>query len=81
MSANVKIITLPPYSPELNPVEKLWDMAKDAVSNQIFPTLEAIRAKVVAEVNQFRDNAPRVAQLIGQGWLWSAVKLFQTGLS
>jgi hypothetical protein len=72
--ANVTIITLPPYSPELNPVEKLWDMAKDAVSNQVFATLEAIRARVVAEVNQFRNNALRVAQLIGEGWLCSAVK-------
>jgi DDE superfamily endonuclease len=26
---NVKLITLPAYSPELNPVEKFWDITKD----------------------------------------------------
>ncbi|HBE22667.1 MAG TPA: hypothetical protein DDW21_04335, partial [Verrucomicrobiales bacterium] len=26
-----KIITLPAYSPELNPVEKLWDIVKDGI--------------------------------------------------
>ncbi|HBE21989.1 MAG TPA: hypothetical protein DDW21_00710, partial [Verrucomicrobiales bacterium] len=29
LTENIKIITLPAYSPELNPVEKLWDIVKD----------------------------------------------------
>jgi hypothetical protein len=37
--ANVRLISLPPDSPELNPVEKLGDLVKDAVCNRLFPSL------------------------------------------
>ncbi|MDR0352477.1 MAG: transposase [Opitutaceae bacterium] len=35
--ANVRLPGLPPYSPELNPVEGLSERIKDAVSNQLWP--------------------------------------------
>ncbi len=35
LPANVRIITLPAYSPELNPVEKLWDHMKDEICNRV----------------------------------------------
>ena len=34
----VRIIDLPPYSPELNPCEQLWDIVKDDTCNQIHAT-------------------------------------------
>ena len=40
---NVRVITLPAYRPELNPVEKLWDHLKDAICNRIFATVEELR--------------------------------------
>ena len=33
--ANVRLLKLPAYSPELNPIEKLWDIAKDAICNRV----------------------------------------------
>jgi transposase len=30
---NIRIIIQPPYSPELNPVEKLWQYIKDKMYN------------------------------------------------
>src|SRR6185295_1944442 len=36
----VEVITLPPYSPELNPIEKLWDVIKDRICNRVWPDLE-----------------------------------------
>ena len=37
---NIKIILLPPYCKELNPVERLWKYIKDIViRNKIFETL------------------------------------------
>lgn len=40
----VTIITLPPYSPELNPVEKHGDLIKDAICNQLFGKLATLDA-------------------------------------
>lgn len=35
----VRIIDLPPYSPELNPCEQLWDIIKDEIGNRVFATI------------------------------------------
>ena len=58
---------------EAQPRGKAVGHGQDATSNQVFTTLEAIREKVVNEVNQLRDNARWVTRLIGDGWLlWNA---------
>jgi transposase len=37
---NIQIVLLPPYCPELNPVERLWKYIKDnVIRNKIFETL------------------------------------------
>jgi transposase len=37
---NIKIVVLPPYSPELNPVERLWQHIKDRVlKNRVYESL------------------------------------------
>jgi hypothetical protein len=37
----VRIVPLPPYSPELNPCEQAWDVIKDEVSNQCYRPVAA----------------------------------------
>ncbi len=52
---NIRIIILPPYSPELNPVEKLWQYIKDhTIRNRIYktlPQLEKVVCKFVSGLN------------------------------
>lgn len=44
---NVEIIYLPPYSPELNPVERLWGYIKSwTIRNKIYTTLSALQRAV-----------------------------------
>jgi len=38
----IHIVTLPPYSPELNPIEKLWDLIQDQTANKLWPTIERL---------------------------------------
>jgi hypothetical protein len=33
---NIKLLFLPPYSPELNPAEKIWGRFKRAFTNKLF---------------------------------------------
>jgi transposase len=33
---NIRILYLPPYSPELNPVEKLWEWLKKEIGHNFF---------------------------------------------
>ncbi len=64
----VRLLKLPPYSPELNPVEHLGDMIKDALSNRVFEDLRALEDRILEEIDRFRHKASNVAGLIHQ-WL------------
>lgn len=57
------------YSPELNPVEKLGDLVKDAICNQLFTDLRTLERAILTELEPLRTSGTRVAQLIGSGWL------------
>ena len=65
----VRVIPLPPYSPELNPVEKLWDILKDHIANEVFPSLEEIQNRISERLSSFWNNPNQVLQLVGSGWL------------
>lgn len=41
LPANVRLVFLPPYCPELNPIERVWRDLKDALAWLQFPTLDA----------------------------------------
>jgi transposase len=41
LPANVGLVFLPPYCPELNPIERVWRDLKDALAWLHFPNLEA----------------------------------------
>jgi transposase len=44
---NVEFVFLPPYSPELNPIERLWQFIKDKLASVgVFKNLEEVQKKV-----------------------------------
>jgi hypothetical protein len=44
---NIQIVILPPYCPELNPVERLWKYIKDnVIKNKVFETLKNLEDEV-----------------------------------
>lgn len=47
VSEKIQFVYLPPYSPELNPVERLWQHIKSHVlKNKIYDTLENLEDSV-----------------------------------
>ena len=48
---NIKLVFLPPYSPELNPAEKMWAKIKRAYTNKLFHSLEQISSFIDNTVN------------------------------
>ena len=44
--SNIKLIFLPPYSPELNPIERLWKHIKDNIAWDTSETLINLKDKV-----------------------------------
>ena len=69
----IRVIEFPAYSPDLNPMERLWDMVKacprpergDAVSNEVWETLIVIESAISAELRPFWECVSRVFQFLG----------------
>jgi len=40
---NIKLIRIPPYSPELNPSEKIWAYIKQFYKNKVFENLDNVK--------------------------------------
>jgi transposase len=69
MPAGVHVLPLPPYSPELNPVEAIGDVIKDRIGNTLWATLEALEEAIGEELQPIYESAERVRSLVSHGWL------------
>ncbi len=65
--ANVRLLPLPPYSPELNPVERFGGLLKAAVKNRLYQTLPRLEAHLTA-IARLWSTPEKVSGLI-HGWL------------
>ena len=74
--ARVHVLKLPPYCPELNPVEKIWDQLKDTVCNEVFRSVEALRQGLLPKLREFWENPAGLSSLIGNNWLCQKVRGF-----
>ncbi|MDK2609585.1 transposase, partial [Vibrio vulnificus] len=67
---NVSIIKLPPYSPELNPIEQVWSwLRQHSLANQSFADYEDIVSKVCRAWNSFLECSARVRQMCSRRWI------------
>ncbi len=54
---NIKIIYLPPYSPELNPVERLWlHIKQNILDNRIYDTVEELQDTLCEFIKALQDS-------------------------
>jgi transposase len=66
---NLSIIHIPPYSPELNPIEQVWSwMRQNEIANRCFKDYEDIVDKCSRAWNRFRSNKERVLSLCHREW-------------
>jgi transposase len=63
LPANLRIVTLPPNSPELNPVEGLWDQLKDVLCNRVFANPAELEAEMERWLHSFWRDACRIRSL------------------
>jgi hypothetical protein len=73
---NVRILTLPPYSPELNPTEQLWDLIRARrFSNQIYASLDDVENALVAELRALETDPATIATLTRRTWITTATNM------
>ena len=61
---NISLVPLPPYSPELNPIENFWKVLKQqGFYNQAFESLD-----------QVEDHPEKLQSIVAFDWTLSAIK-------
>ena len=68
--ANMRLIPLPPWSPQLNPAEHVWDELREKYfANRWFASLDQLDAQLVTGLAILEADTPRIASLTGFDWI------------
>ena len=66
---NITLITLPPYAPELNPIENVWQFLRsNKLAITVFDNYDDIVEKCCAAWNFFANDKATVASITTRNW-------------
>ena len=72
---NVSFIRLPPYSPELNPAEQIWNiLRRDYFANRVFDALDAATVQAESGLAEMAANKLAIRQLTNWPWISAILK-------
>ncbi|MBA3326205.1 MAG: transposase, partial [Rhodobacteraceae bacterium] len=65
----ISLLLLPPYAPELNPVENVWQFLRDNwLSNRVFGSYDDIVAHCCDAWNELMDQPWRITSIGRREW-------------
>jgi transposase len=67
---NIALLPIPPYSPELNPAERVWQFLKDKISMKFFDNLKQIEENLDHIMNELTNK--QMASITGYDFLKNA---------
>lgn len=68
---NLTLLSLPPYSPELNPMENVWDYLRgNRLSHLVWDTYEAIVDACQAAWRFLINDPDRIRSIAHRDWAW-----------
>ena len=72
---NIKLVFLPPYSPELNPKENLWDEIREKIfRNFALKSMKIVEQKLCDAVLYIQKNPELVRSITAFGYISSLLK-------
>jgi transposase len=68
---NIQLELLPPYSPELNPTEHLWDYIREqkGFNNHIFDSLDQLEDHLEAVLKNLKEEKDYIQSLCTFEWM------------
>jgi len=66
---NIQIFPLPPYTPELQPVETVWPLLRESVANDPHTDLNAFEEKLVIRCEWLGQHPDTVRGAAGFSWI------------
>jgi hypothetical protein len=71
---NIDLLKLPPYAPELNPIEHVWDKLREKYfHNRVFKSLDALEDHLAKALKTMEDDAATVRSIISWPWIIAAL--------
>jgi len=68
--SNIRLSPLPPYSPQLNPVEHLWDEIREKwFPNKVFHSMSAVENTLLDSLFALECDPERIRGLMGFDWI------------
>ncbi|MGH9407303.1 MAG: IS630 family transposase [Terriglobia bacterium] len=68
--ARLRLLPLPPYSPELNPVEHIWEhLRENYFGNRVFPSLSAVVDQLCAGLHDLDQHPDVVKSMTNFDWI------------
>jgi transposase len=72
--ANMHLLKLPPYAPELNPMEHVWDELREKFfHNRAFDSLEALEDQLALALNTLELDPDRISSIVSWPWIIAAL--------
>jgi DDE superfamily endonuclease len=68
------LIALPPYSPELNPAERVFEEVRREIEGKVYSTLEDKMRAAAEFLTELESNPERVRSLTWWNWIETAVQ-------
>lgn len=72
-ASGLPLIEQPPYSPELNPAERVFEHLRARIEGTVYPSLDAKVAAVDAQLKDLDAHPDRVRSLAGWAWIDDAL--------
>lgn len=70
----LRLIGLPPYSPELNPAERVFEEVRRWTEGKVYSSLEDKADAVASYLTRLESNPHRVRTLAGWDWIEDAIQ-------
>lgn len=70
----LNLIEQPPYSPELNPAERVFEYLRSKVEGKVYGQLATKKVAIEAELAQLAANPDQVKSLAGWDWIRQSVE-------
>lgn len=73
---NMRLIPLPPYAPELNPVEHLWDELREkSFGNLVFNSLDALEEHLEKALRTMELDTEKVKSIVNWPWIINSSRI------
>ena len=70
LAENLRLLLLPPYSRELNPVEHLWDELREkSFHNRVFGHIDALASHLTDALRHMEETTDAVKPIIEWNWI------------